>query len=233
MTCFILPMRFVLPVSYKAIANTTQMPRIMSYFFYEFSCRRLLALLTDRINEAREHRHDHVRRDAPESENESRKIESLLKAAEAVDAECKKLAYWSDMRELAKDGENLTAIDAGHAKYEQEDQDWSHLSGGHDKIPELEEEESSEQKFPFEEEVESETSHETQGEESTESGNAANVPGGWVDRTHETEAEEVENETPDTERNSDALLGQDEEELEPELKEIDPVPEASQPGPSD
>jgi hypothetical protein len=226
-------MRFVLPVPYEPIANTTQMPRIMSYFFYEFSCRRLLTLLTDRINEAREHRDDHVRRDAPESENESRKIESLLKAAEAVDAECKKLAYWSDVRELSKEGNILTSMDTGHAENEQEDQDESHLSGDHDKIPELDEEESGEQKFPFEEEMdaESETSPQSQGEESSESWNAANVPGGWVDRAHETEEEEAESQTPGAESSSDALLGQDEEELDPELKEVDPVPEASQPGP--
>src|ERR1700760_3920448 len=87
------------------------MPKIMSYFFYESSCRRLLAILTDSINTAKAHREEHSQRNEPEDENESRKIESLLKAANSVDDECKKLQYWSDVRDLAKNGRTVSATD--------------------------------------------------------------------------------------------------------------------------
>jgi hypothetical protein len=190
-------------------------------------------LLTDKINAAKEHRDDHVRRDAPESENEARKIESLLKAAEAVDAECKKLAYWSDVRELTKEGNSLMASDEAEDK--RQEQDKGHPSNDHDQTPEVDEDESSEEKFPFEEEMDtdSDTSHRSHSEERTDSEDAPNHPGGWVDGAHEPEEEEVESRTRGDESSSDALLPEDEEELEPELKEVDPVPVDPQPGPSD
>jgi len=92
------------------------MSKILSYFFYEASCRRLLAILTETIDDARSHREEHKREGKPENESESRRIESLLKAAKAVDEECRKLAYWSDVRELARDGnikEREPAIEKG------------------------------------------------------------------------------------------------------------------------
>jgi hypothetical protein len=87
------------------------MPKIMSYFFYDSSCRRLLAILTDSIKAAKTHREEHAQRNEPEDDNESRKIESLLQAAKSVDEECKKLQYWSDVRDLAKTGRTVIAED--------------------------------------------------------------------------------------------------------------------------
>lgn len=87
------------------------MSKILSYFSYEASCRRILAILGEEIEDARAHREKHEREDRPENESESRRITSLLKAAKAVDEQCRKLEYYSDVRELAKDGDAPKASD--------------------------------------------------------------------------------------------------------------------------
>jgi hypothetical protein len=87
------------------------MPTIMSYFFYEHSCRRLLAILTDKVTGAMKHRDEHNRRGEAEDDKEKRYIEALLKAADSVDEQCKKLEFWSDVRDLTRDGKMIKATD--------------------------------------------------------------------------------------------------------------------------
>ena len=69
------------------------MPTIVSYFFYEHSARRLLALLTDKVHDAEVHRDEHEQEQKPEGGKEKVYIDSLLKASKAVDEECKKLEF--------------------------------------------------------------------------------------------------------------------------------------------
>jgi hypothetical protein len=47
----------------------------------------------------------------PENGAEERRINNLLKAVEAADAECKKLEYWSDIKMLAEEGNAGNATD--------------------------------------------------------------------------------------------------------------------------
>ena len=63
------------------------------------------------IDSAKEHREEHKKSGEPENETEERRINNLLKALEAADAECKKLEYWSDIRKLANNGEAGNATD--------------------------------------------------------------------------------------------------------------------------
>ncbi|KAF2275373.1 uncharacterized protein EI97DRAFT_434225 [Westerdykella ornata] len=88
-----------------------QMHNIMSMLLFQNSRRQLLAHLMDRFEAAKEHREEHKRRGEPEDTAEERKINNLLRAVEAADAECKKLEYWSDIRKLAEDGKAGNATD--------------------------------------------------------------------------------------------------------------------------
>ncbi|KAF2674310.1 hypothetical protein BT63DRAFT_419606 [Microthyrium microscopicum] len=88
-----------------------EMPNIMSYFFYEHSCRRLLAILTDKIHSAEAHREEHENRGELEEDDEKRYIEALLKAANVVDEQCKKLEFWSDIRDLNRNGQTVYGVD--------------------------------------------------------------------------------------------------------------------------
>lgn len=60
---------------------------------------------------AKDHREEHKERGEPENEAEEHRINNLLKAVEAADAECKKLEYWSDIRKLAQNGDAANATD--------------------------------------------------------------------------------------------------------------------------
>jgi len=63
------------------------------------------------IDDARTHRDSHKKSGQPENEAEERRINNLLKAVEAADAECKKLEYWSDIKRLAEEGNAGNATD--------------------------------------------------------------------------------------------------------------------------
>jgi len=91
-----------------------QIPVIMSLLVFQNSRRQLLSSLMDTIEGARAHRSKHIESDKPESEAEGRRINNLLKAVEAADAECKKLEYWSDIRKLAEAGNAGNATNPGH-----------------------------------------------------------------------------------------------------------------------
>lgn len=81
----------------------------MSLLIFQNSRRQLLSTLMETIDAARIHRDSHKASGKPENGAEERRINNLLKAVEAADAECKKLEYWSDIKKLAEEG------NAGHA----------------------------------------------------------------------------------------------------------------------
>lgn len=97
---------------YIAISNLTQIPAIMSMLVFQNSRRQLLSTLTSTIDAAQSHRDQHKESGELEGEVEKRRIDNLLKAVEAADAQCKKLEYWSDIKRLAEDGEAGTAADS-------------------------------------------------------------------------------------------------------------------------
>jgi hypothetical protein len=82
---------------------------------FQNSRRQLLATLMDTFDAAEKHRDEHKTEGKPEGEAEARRIDNLLKAVKAADVECKKLEYWSDIRELAVEGRagNATAEESG------------------------------------------------------------------------------------------------------------------------
>ncbi|KAJ4360857.1 uncharacterized protein N0V89_001424 [Didymosphaeria variabile] len=88
-----------------------QIPSIMSLLIFQNSRRQLLSTLMETIDDARAHRDTHRKSGKPEDEAEERRINNLLKAVEAADAECKKLEYWSDIKMLAEEGTAGNATD--------------------------------------------------------------------------------------------------------------------------
>ncbi|KAF2477096.1 uncharacterized protein BDR25DRAFT_251665 [Lindgomyces ingoldianus] len=101
-----------------------QIPAIMSMLIFQNSRRQLLATLMRTFDVAKDHREEHRERGEPEDEVEERRINNLLKAVEAAEAECKKLEYWSDIRKLAENGSDGAADPAGEW-----DHQWEGLGG--------------------------------------------------------------------------------------------------------
>jgi hypothetical protein len=95
-----------------------QMPEIMELFVFQNSGRQLLNILMHRFEEASEHREEHKERGEEEDEEEQKYIDNLLNAIDAADDACKRLEYWSDMRDVEKKGEMLHGTD--HCK------EWGH-----------------------------------------------------------------------------------------------------------
>ncbi|KAJ9657958.1 hypothetical protein H2201_007965 [Coniosporium apollinis] len=91
-----------------------QMPAIMSMLIFQTSRRQLLGILMERFEEALHHRDEHVERGETEDDAEKRLIDNLLKALEAADDEVKKLEYWSDIRDIARESDTLSAVGSGH-----------------------------------------------------------------------------------------------------------------------
>jgi hypothetical protein len=83
------------------------------------------------FDDAQAHREAHKEHGEPENDTEERRINNLLKAVEAADAECKKLEYWSDIRRLAEEGSagNATDPESGWGK------EWQGLDGSGAKHP--------------------------------------------------------------------------------------------------
>jgi hypothetical protein len=209
--------------------NRTQMQKILSYFFYESSCRRLLGLLTDSINAAKARREEHTKRNESEDENESRKIESLLKAAKSVDEQCKKLEYWSDVRDLTKDGRAVAASkETLGLGLEWQDSDTNDPSDDNSPTAGTEEENKDEEpEFDLDEEFEKGlfSLQPEQNDDEDETNITASVPSG--DGTQELEQSDAQDqgvsqslEVPDE---HEGELSEDED-----LKVIEPVPENSQ-----
>jgi hypothetical protein len=87
------------------------MPDIMSMLIFQNSRRQLLSTLMNTFSEVRDHRQEHEESGKPEHDAEKRRINNLLNAVKAADAECKKLEYWSDIRKLAQSGDAGNAAD--------------------------------------------------------------------------------------------------------------------------
>ncbi|MCJ1376494.1 hypothetical protein MMC20_007737 [Loxospora ochrophaea] len=77
-----------------------RMPDVMSFFIYQTSRRQLLAHLVAVFTTTTKHRDEHVTRGEPESEEERRRLDNLLKAVNAADENVKDLQYWSDIKKV-------------------------------------------------------------------------------------------------------------------------------------
>ncbi|KAK5057835.1 hypothetical protein LTR84_011836 [Exophiala bonariae] len=75
---------------------------IMSFLVFQNSRRQLLSFLKETANEARQHRQKHKDDDKPEDDTESRRIDNLLAAVEAANAQISGLEYWSDRKDILK-----------------------------------------------------------------------------------------------------------------------------------
>ncbi|KZF19042.1 hypothetical protein L228DRAFT_286271 [Xylona heveae TC161] len=95
-----------------------KMPAIMHSFLYQTSRRQLLGSLAHIFDEAASHRDEHLKRGEPENDEEKRRIDNLMNAVKAADAEVRKLEYWSDIRSVAQQGESKGASDSS--------QGWGH-----------------------------------------------------------------------------------------------------------
>lgn len=85
-------------------------PTIMSFLVFQTSRTQLLSYLKKTANDAREHRQTHEDDDKPEGEAERRRINNLLAAVDAANAEIGTLEFWSDRKHVLKtnDSESQT-----------------------------------------------------------------------------------------------------------------------------
>jgi hypothetical protein len=85
------------------------MEPIMKLLVFQNSRRQLLSILMHEFEAAEQHRDEHKDRGEEESDEEKRHIDNLLKAVEAADDQCKQLEYWSDVKDMTRDGDILRA----------------------------------------------------------------------------------------------------------------------------
>lgn len=91
------------------------MSEIMSALVFQNSRRQILEYLKESAEKAQEHRDEHDAEDRPEGEQEKRRIDNLLKAAEAADQEIHGLEYWSDRKHvLQTEDDPLEGDDTEH-----------------------------------------------------------------------------------------------------------------------
>lgn len=76
------------------------MSEIMSALVFQNSRRQILEFLKDSAEKAQKHRDEHDAEDRPEGENEKRRIDNLLKAADAAVQQIHGLEYWSDRKHV-------------------------------------------------------------------------------------------------------------------------------------
>lgn len=77
-------------------------PDIMSFLVFQNSRRQLLSILKETANDARQHRQKHKDDQKPEGDAESRRIDNLLAAVDAANAQISGLEYWSDRKDILK-----------------------------------------------------------------------------------------------------------------------------------
>jgi len=99
-------------------------PAIMSMLVFQNSRRQLLTSLMNTFDAVSAHREEHKKHKEAEDEAEERRIDNLLKAVKAADAECKTLEYWSDIRSMTENGETVGGADDAYG--------WSHKWEGVD-----------------------------------------------------------------------------------------------------
>lgn len=84
-----------------------KMPEIMSSLVFQNSNRQILQYLKDQADQAQKHRDEHDAEDRPEGEAEKRRIDNLLKAAEAGHRQIQGLEYWSDRKHVLRTEDEL------------------------------------------------------------------------------------------------------------------------------
>lgn len=84
------------------------MSEIMSALVFQNSRRQILEFLKDSAEKAQKHRDEHDAEDRPEGENEKRRIDNLLEAADAADQQIHGLEYWSDRKHVLQTEDDLT-----------------------------------------------------------------------------------------------------------------------------
>jgi hypothetical protein len=90
------------------------MEHIMKLLIFQNSRRQLLSILMHEFEAAEQHRDEHEAEGKAEGEEEKRHIDNLLRAVDAADDQCKQLEYWSDVRDMTRDGEILKASEGTH-----------------------------------------------------------------------------------------------------------------------
>lgn len=83
------------------------MSEIMSQLIFQNTRRQILQYLKDQAGGARQHRDEHDAEDRPEGANEKRRIDNLLKAAEAANKEISGLEYWSDRKHVLQTADEI------------------------------------------------------------------------------------------------------------------------------
>ena len=78
----------------------SSIPEIMSFLVFQNSKQWLLSYLKQTANEAKEHRGQHDAEEKLEGEAEKRRIDNLLAAVDAANAEIGALEYWSDRKHV-------------------------------------------------------------------------------------------------------------------------------------
>jgi hypothetical protein len=94
--------KFVTQGGEELVYLRDHIPDIMSFLVYQNSRTQLLAYLKKTANEARQHRQSHRDEDKPEGEAENRRIDNILAAVDAANAEIGGLEYWSDRKHVLK-----------------------------------------------------------------------------------------------------------------------------------
>lgn len=84
------------------------MSEIMSALVFQNSRRQILEHLKDSAEKAQKHRDEHDAEERPEGEAEKRRIDNLLKAADAADQQIHGLEYWSDRKHVLQTEDDLT-----------------------------------------------------------------------------------------------------------------------------
>lgn len=89
-----------------------QMPHIMSLFIFQFSRRKLLAKMTQKIGLTPKDEEEGAGPASPEGGPRRRRNEDLTRAAHAADEQIRQLEFWSDIRRTVREGDSYGATDA-------------------------------------------------------------------------------------------------------------------------
>lgn len=88
-----------------------EVPHIMSLFVFQTSRRQLLTILSDKYDELDELKWKSADERGNTDEDANRRLEDLRNAMRVADSQCKKLEYWSDMKDAVGQGDTLTGVD--------------------------------------------------------------------------------------------------------------------------
>ncbi|EXJ84928.1 hypothetical protein A1O3_05603 [Capronia epimyces CBS 606.96] len=98
--------KFVNQAGDELVYLNDHIPDIMSFFVFQNSRKQLLSFLKQTTDEARQHRQKHEEENKPEGDAESRRIDNLLTAVEAANAEIRGLEFWSDRKHVLQTSDN-------------------------------------------------------------------------------------------------------------------------------